>query len=131
VYTHFQIIVNDLVHDQSRELTKKAHNESRMALITDDSIKRRREPVGGLASLRKLIGDDVKKIQSLLRKSSQRPLSIQKHNYLLGFLLSFICTEMPQVLFTSIHRHFMNVNFNLRDESRQSQIYEGVNSICL
>jgi hypothetical protein len=92
------VLVNELLRDQSRELARKSRDEDRRVLLNEESIKLRREPVGGLITLRKYIEDDIKVAQNLIHNCEQTPLTMQQHNHVLGFLLSFICTEMPQVL---------------------------------
>lgn len=67
-------------------------------MIFNDAVKLRREPKGGLAELRQIIAEDIDNIQNLLNKSAENNLSLQQHNFVLGFLISFICTEMPQVI---------------------------------
>jgi hypothetical protein len=95
--------VNELIRDLSRELLKKSLCEGRRALINEDAIKLRREPVGGLLTLRKYLHEDINKMQKLLQSSKETPLMLQQHNQLIGFLLNFICTEMPQVIYGCIH----------------------------
>ena len=100
---YYSLIVNELLRDLSRELSKKSLSEGRRALVNKDAIKLRREPVGGLPTLRKYLHEDINKIQKLLQSSKETPLMLQQHNQLIGFLLSFICTEMPQVIYGCIH----------------------------
>ena len=94
-------------------MAKKNRQEERQASIDNISIKTRREPAGGLSELQKIVEKGIKKIEAILvvYASTPKAVSVQKHNKLIGFLICFLYTDMPQVYIIT-HAFWFNVNNN-------------------
>jgi hypothetical protein len=78
-------------------MAKRISEADRLESANNTSIKTRREPETGLVGLQEIINNDIEEMEALIKKARNNKVSSQTHNKLIGFLVGFLYTDMPQV----------------------------------